>query len=103
MTGEGGEREKSKPRKEKSRVSEGRELTERRKISSDGLFVLKRDLSLDGSLTEPRVCVPELLSAKVKRQIGSKKSFMLPIKSNCAGFPAYKGKEISTVRLSSHR
>ena len=103
MKGEGREREKSKPRKEKSRVSEGKKLTERRKISSDGHFMLERDLSLDGSLTEPRVCAPELLSAKVKRQINSKKSFILPIKSNCAGFPAHKGKEIYTVRLSSHR
>ena len=103
MTREGGEREKSKPKKEISRVSEGRKLTERRKISSDGLFVLERDLSLDGSLTKPRVCAPELLSTKVKRQISSKKSFILHIKSNCAGFPAHKGKKISTVRLSSYR
>ena len=65
--GKGGEREKNKSRKEKAQVSESRKLTERRKISSDGLFMLERDLSLDGSLTEPRVCALELLSAKVKR------------------------------------
>ena len=101
--GKGGEREKNKSRKEKAQVSESRKLTERRKISSDGLFMLERDLSLDGSLTEPRVCALELLSAKVKRQISSKKSFILPINSNCAGFSAHKDKEISTVRLSSYR
>ena len=71
MKGEGREREKSKPRKEKSRVSEGKKLTERRKISSDGLFMLERDLSLDRSLTEPRIYVPEILIAKVKRNINS--------------------------------
>ena len=65
--------------------------------------MLERDLSLVGSLTESRVCALELLSAKVKRQISSKKSFILPIKSNCADFPAHRGKEISTVRLSLHR
>ena len=103
MTGEGKEREKNKPRREKARVSESKKLTERRKISLDGLFMLERDLSLDESLTEPRICALKLLSAKVKRQISSKKSFILPIKSNCADFPAHKGKEISTIRLSSHR
>ena len=65
MTGEVEEQEKNKPRKEKARVIESRKLIERRKSSSDGLFMLERDLSLDGSLTEPRVCAPEHLSAKV--------------------------------------
>ena len=72
MTGEVEEQEKNKPRKEKARVSESRKLTERRKSSSDGLFMLERDLSLDGNLTKPRICAPEHLSAKVKRQINSK-------------------------------
>ena len=72
MTGEGEEQEKNKPRKEKTRVSEGRELTEKRKGSSDRLFVLEIDLNLDESLAEPRICALELLSAKVKRQISSK-------------------------------
>ena len=72
MMGEGEEQEKNKPRRDKARVSESRKLTEKRKSSSDGLFMLKRGLSLDGSLTEPRICAPELLSAKVKRQISSK-------------------------------
>ena len=65
--GEGEEQDKNKPRREKTRVSESRKLTERRKSSSDRLFMLERDLNLDGSLTELRICVLELLSAKVKR------------------------------------
>ena len=80
MTGEGGEQEKNKPRKEKVRVSEDRELTEKRKGSSDRLFVLEIDLNLDESLTEPRICALELLSAKVKRQISSKNYLYLPSK-----------------------
>ena len=31
------------------------------------------------------------------------KLFIPPIKSNCTNFPAHKGKEISTVRFTSHR
>ena len=58
--GEGGEQEKNKPRKEKVRVNEDRELTEKRKGSSDRLFVLEIDLNLDESLTEPRICALEL-------------------------------------------
>ena len=50
MTGEGEEQKKNKPRKEKARVSEGRELTEKRKGSSDRLFVLEVDLNLGESL-----------------------------------------------------
>ena len=38
MTGEGEEQEKNKLRKEKVRVSESRELTEKRKGSSDRLL-----------------------------------------------------------------
>ena len=103
MMGEGEKQEENEPKREKAQISENRKLTEKRKSSSDRLFVLERDLNLDGSLTESRICALELLSAKVKRKISSKKSFILPIKSNCAGFCAHKGKEISTVRLSSHR
>ena len=103
MTEEREEREKNKPRREKARVSESRKLIEQRKISSNMLFMLERDLSLDGNLTEPRICAPKLLSVKVKRQISSKKSFVLSIKSNYADFPAHKGKEISIIRLSSIR
>ena len=80
MTGEREEQEKNKPRKEKARVSEDRELTERRKGTSDRLFVLEIDLNLDESLDEPRIYALELLSAKVKRQTGSKNHLYLPSK-----------------------
>ena len=80
MTGEGEEQEKNKPRKEKARVSKGRELTEKRKGSSDRLFILEVDFNLDESLAEPRICALELLSAKVKRQISSKNYLYLPSK-----------------------
>ena len=80
MTGEGEEQEKNKPRKEKTRVSEGKELTEKRKGSSDRLFMLEIDLNLVESLTEPSICALELLSAKVKRQISSKNYLYLPSK-----------------------
>ena len=80
MTGEGEEQEKNKPRKEKARVSEGREFTEKMKGSSDRLFVLEIDLNLDESLDEPRIYALELLSAKVKRQTFSKNHLYLPLK-----------------------
>ena len=80
MTGEGGEKEKSKPKKEKARVSEGRELTEKRKGSSDRFFVLEIGLNFDESFAELRICALELLSAKVKRQISSKNYLYLPSK-----------------------
>ena len=60
MTGEGREPGKNKPRKEKARVNEGRELTEKGKGASDKLFVLEIDLSLDESSDEPRVYTLEL-------------------------------------------
>ena len=53
MTKEGEEREKDKFRREKTRVGKRRKLTEMRKSSSDRLFMLERDLSMAGSLTEP--------------------------------------------------
>ena len=56
----------------------------------DGLFMLERDLSLAGSLTEPRICAPELLSAKVKRQISSKDYLYLPLKVTVRIFPPIK-------------
>ena len=43
-----------------------------RKSSSDRLFMLKRDISLAKDLNRLRICAQELLSVKVKRQIGSK-------------------------------
>lgn len=90
MMGEREEQEKNKPRREKARVSESRKITERRKSSSDGLFMLERDLSLDGSLIKPKICVPEHLSAKVKRQIDSKNYLYLPSKVIVRIFPPIK-------------
>ena len=78
MTREGEEREKNESKREKARVSESRKLTERRKSFSDKLFMLKIDLNLDETLTEPRICALELLSAKVKRQISSRNYLYLP-------------------------
>ena len=90
MTGEGEEPEKNKPRKEKARVNEGRELTKKRKGTSDRLFVLEINLNLDESLEEPRVYALELLSAKVKRQINSKYHLYLPSKVTARIFPPIK-------------
>ena len=41
-----------------------------RKSSSDRLFMLKRDVSLAEDLTGLRIYAQELLSVKIKRQIG---------------------------------
>ena len=80
MTKEGGEQEKDKLRREKTQVGERRKLTKMRKSSSDGLFMLERDLSLAGGLIELRICAQELLSAKVKRQVHSNEYLYLPLK-----------------------
>ena len=88
--GEGEEQEKNEPRREKTRVSESRRLIERRKGSSDRLFMLEIDLNLDESLTEPRICALELLSAKVKRQISSRNYLYLPSKVIARIFPPIK-------------
>ena len=101
MTGEEEEQEKDKPRREKVRVSESRKLTERRKGSSDRLFMLEIDLNLDESLTEPRICALELLSAKVKRQISSKNYLYLPSKVTAQIFPPIKVKK--SPPLDYHR
>ena len=90
MTGKGKEQEKNKPRKEKARVNEGRELTEKRKGASDRLFVLEIDLNVDESLDEPKICVLELLSAKVKRPISSKNHLYLSSKVTAQIFPLIK-------------
>ena len=90
MIGEEEEQEKNKPRKEKARVSEGRELTEKRKGSSDRLFVLEIDLNWDESLDEPRIYALEPLSAKVKRQISSKNHLYFPSKVTARIFPPIK-------------
>ena len=101
MTGEGREQEKNKPKKEKARVNEGRELTEKRKGASDRLFVLEVDFSLDESLDEPRVYALELLSAKVKRQISSKNHLYLPSKVIARIFPLIKARK--SPPLDHHR
>ena len=101
MTGEKEEQEKNKPRKEKARVNESRELTEKRKGSSDRLFLLEIDLNLDESLTEPRICALELLSAKVKRQISSKNYLYLPSKVTARIFPPIKVRK--SLPLDHHR
>ena len=101
MTGEGREQEKNKPRKEKARVNEGRELTEKRKGASDRLFVLEVDFSLDESSDEPRVYALELLSAKVKRQISSKNHLYLPSKVTARIFPLIKARK--SPPLDHHR
>ena len=103
MTGEGKEQEKNKPRKEKARVNEDRELTEKRKGASDMLFVLEIDLNLDESLNEPRIYALELFKCKSEETNQFQKSFIPPIESNCTNFPAHKGKEISIIRSPSRR
>ena len=101
MTGEGEEQEKSKPKKEKSRVSESRELTEKRKGSSDKLFMLEIDLNLDESLDEPKIYALELLSAKVKRQVSSKNHLYHPSKVTTRIFPPIKARK--SPPLDHHR
>ena len=70
MKGRKGQEER-KLRREKIRVIERRKLTKVRKSSSNRLFMLKRDVSLAEYLIGFKVYVQELLSVKVKRQIGS--------------------------------
>ena len=73
-----------------------------RKSSLDRLFVLKRDVSLAEDLTGLRICARELLSVKVKRQIGSNGYLYLQLKITVRVFPSIKAKEIPIVRLPSH-
>ena len=109
MTGEVEEQEKNKPSREKAQVSESRKLTGRRKGSSDRLFMLEIDLDLDESLTEPRMCVLEFLSAKVKRQINSKNYLYFPSKVTARIFPPIKVRKSPpldyhrTVERGKHR
>ena len=80
-----------------------------RKSSSDRLFMLERDLSLAKSLTELRICAPELLSAKVKRQISSNEYLYLPLKVTVQIFPPIKVRKFPpldhhhTVKRGEHR
>ena len=65
--------------------------------------MLKRDISLAKDLTELRICVQELLSVKVKRQIGLNGYLYLQLKITVRVFPPIKAKEVPTVGLPSHR
>ena len=64
-----------------------------RKSFSDRLFMLKRDVSLAGDLTEFRIYAQELLSVKVKRQIGSNGYLYLQLKITVQGFLPIKLKK----------
>ena len=101
MTGEGEKQEKNEPRREKARISENIKFTEKRKGSSDRLFVLEIDLNLDESLTEPRICALELLSAKVKRQISFNNYLYLSLKVTARIFPLIKVRK--SLPLDHHR
>jgi len=94
MVGEGEEPKKNKPRKEKVRVSEDRELTEKRKGASSRLFVLEIDSDLDESGDEPKKYALELFSAKVKKQTGSKNHLYLPSKVTIQIFPPIKANDL---------
>ena len=69
----------------------------------DRLSLLKRDVSLVEDLIGLRICAQELLSVKVKRQIGSNGYLYLKLKITVWVFPPIKAKEVSTVGLPSHR
>ena len=106
--GEGEEPKKKNPetkikkiKNKKTRVSEDRELTRKRKGVSDRLFVLEIDLNLDESMDEPKIYVLELLSAKVKRQTSSKNHLYLPLKVTTQIFPPIKVRE--SPPLDHHR
>ena len=79
-----------------------RKLTEMRKSSLDRLFMLKRDVSLAEDLTRLRICAQELLSVKVKRQIGSNRYLYFQLKIIVWVFLPIKAKEVPTVGLPSH-
>ena len=70
--------------------------------------MLEIDLSFGESSDEPRIYALELLSAKLKRQIRSKKSFILP-RVTAQIFPPIKTKESPpfdlhhTIEREKHR
>ena len=80
-----------------------------RKSSSDRLFMPKKDVSLAGDLTELRICAQELLSVKVKRQIGSNGYLYLQLKITVRVFPPIKLKKSPpldyhhTIKRGEHR
>ena len=106
---EGEEQEKDKLRREKTRVGERRKLTKMRKSSSDKLFMLERDLSLAESLTELKIRVQELLSAKVKKQVHSNGYLYLSLKITMRVFPPIKVRKSPpldyhrTIECGEHR
>ena len=59
--------------------------------------MLKRDVSLAGDLTELRICAQELLSVKVKRQIGLNGYLYLQLKITVRVFPPIKLKKSSPL------
>ena len=71
--------------------------------------MLKRDVSLAGDLIELRICAQELLSLKVKRQIGSNGYLYLQLKITVRVFPLIKLKKSPpldyhhTVKRGKHR
>ena len=80
-----------------------------RKSSSDRLLMLKRGVSLAEDLIELRICAQELLSVKVKRQIGSNGYLYLQLKITVRVFPPIKLKKSPpldyhhTVERGEHR
>ena len=80
-----------------------------RKSSSNRLFMLKRDVSLAEDLIELKICAQELLSVKVKRQIGSNGYLYLQLKIILRVFPCIKLKKSQpldchhTVEHGEHR
>ena len=63
--------------------------------------MLERDLSLVEGLTELGICAQELLSAKVKRRIGSNGYLYLPLKVTVPVFPPIKLRK--STPLDYHR
>ena len=102
MMKEGEEQEKDKLRRGKAQVEEQRKLTEMRISSSGKLFMLERNLSLAGSLTELRTYTQELLSAKVKRQVRSNGNLYLPLKITVRIFLPIKVRKSQPLKSPLH-
>ena len=102
MTKEGEQQEKDKLRRGKAQVEEQRKFMEMRISSSGRLFMLERNLSLAGSLTELRTYTQELLSAKVKRQVRSNGNLYLPLKITVRIFPPIKVRKSQPSKSPLH-
>ena len=80
-----------------------------RKSSSDRLFMVKRDISLAEDLIVLKICMQELLSVKVKGQIGSNGYLYLQLRMIVRVFPPIKLKKSPpldhhhTVERGEHR